>query len=140
MESLFVIVAFIILTALLVWSYVNPWLQFKKVGVSLTFRELMNPAIKKNFPLHRQTKRLINSMSIAHENNLPIKLKHLLDAEIAGADSQLLVNAQFLISKHGLQIDNEDLHTLILANIDFNDIVENKVRGQKITAIEELSK
>ncbi|WP_041649691.1 hypothetical protein [Marivirga tractuosa] len=140
MQSLLVIIAFIILITLLVWSYVNPWLQFKKVGVSLTFKELMNPAIKKDLPLHRQTKRLIKSMSIAQDNNLPIRLKDLLDAEIAGADSHLLVDAQLLISEHGLHIDNEDLHTLILADIDFTDVVKNKVRGQKISAVEELSK
>ncbi|ADR21939.1 hypothetical protein MATR_04270 [Marivirga tractuosa] len=79
-------------------------------------------------------------MSIAQDNNLPIRLKDLLDAEIAGADSHLLVDAQLLISEHGLHIDNEDLHTLILADIDFTDVVKNKVRGQKISAVEELSK
>ena len=79
-------------------------------------------------------------MSIAYDNELNIKLQDLIDIDLAGGDFELLVNAKLLIANHGLLIDKHDLKTLVLANIDFSRIVQDKEAGQKITAIDELKR
>lgn len=140
MNSIYLIIIFYTLISLLIWSYLKPWIEFRKIGVSLTFKELMNPIIKKDIRLHKDTKRLLKTMSIAYDNELNIKLQDLIDIDLAGGDFELLVNAKLLIANHGLLIDKHDLKTLVLANIDFSRIVQDKEAGQKITAIDELKR
>ena len=140
MENSYIIILFSVLISLFIWGYIRPWVEFKKIGVSLTFKELMNPQIKKDLILHRKTKRLINAMSIVKSNELNLNIQDLLDIELAGGKSEFLVNAVLKISSKGLLIDKQDLNTLVLANSDFDKISIGKTTGDKIMAVEELIK
>jgi len=140
MENSYIIILISVLISLIIWGYIRPWIEFKKIGAPLTFKELMNPQIKKDLILHRKTKRLINAMSIVKSNGLNLNIQDLLDIELAGSKSELLVNAELKISSKGLLIDKQDLKTLVLANSDFDRIVIGKSTGDKIVAVEELIK
>jgi uncharacterized protein YqfA (UPF0365 family) len=140
MYNSIIIILFAFLTGLIIWGYLSPWLEFKKIGVSLTFKELMSPVIKKSIPLHKDTKRIISDMSIIKKSDVDLTINQLLDIEIAGGSSKQVADATLKISAKGLLIDSQDLKILVLANSDFDRITSDKESGQRIIAIEELSK
>ena len=47
MDSIYILISFVILFLLLLWSYIRPWLAFKNIGVPLTFKEYMVPPNQK---------------------------------------------------------------------------------------------